>query len=138
MKTTAHLKNVPYSPQKMRLVADLIRGKSVEDALNILKYQSRKAYATVLEKLLISAIHNYRNINEDSRIEESELFISKLMIDNGSMLKRLRPAPQGRGYRVRKRSHHITLEIQSYDENDYTIEEQNENIDENIQENIAE
>lgn len=139
MKASARLKNIPYSPRKMRLVADLIRGKNVEEALNILKFQNKRAYATVLEKLLETAIHNYRLINEENRIDESELFIKKLLVDNGRQLKRLRPAPQGRAYRVRKRSNHITLEIDVLEEStQYEEEIKQEENQENNQENLAE
>ena len=103
----ASLKNVPTSPRKMRLVADLIRGKEVMQALNILHY-NEKAPAARLEKLLQSAIANWESKSGD-KIEEGKVFVKTIMVDSGRMLKRLRPAPQGRGYRVRKRSNHVTL-----------------------------
>ena len=104
----AKLNNCPTSPRKMRLVADLVRGEKVEHALNILKFNSKEASGR-LEKLLLSAIANWQAKNEDASIEEAELFIKEIRVDSGSMLKRLRPAPQGRAHRIRKRSNHVTL-----------------------------
>lgn len=102
------LNNCPTSPRKMRLVADLVRGKRVSQALNILRFTNKEA-AGRLEKLLLSAISNWQVKNTTSRIEDSDLFIKEIYVDSARMLKRLRPAPQGRGYRVRKRSNHVTL-----------------------------
>lgn len=109
LKTTAiaSLKNVPTSPRKMRMVADLIRGKEVMKALNILHY-NEKAPAARLEKLLHSAIANWETKSGD-KIEEGKVFVKTIMVDGGRMAKRLRPAPQGRGYRIRKRSNHVTM-----------------------------
>jgi large subunit ribosomal protein L22 len=109
MKTTAiaSLKNVPTSPRKMRMVADLIRGKEVMKALNILHY-NEKAPAARLEKLLHSAIANWESKSGD-KIEEGQVFVKIIMVDGARMSKRLRPAPQGRGYRIRKRSNHVTM-----------------------------
>jgi len=104
----AKLNNCPTSPRKMRLVADLVRGKSVNDALNILKFSTKEASGRV-EKLLLSAIANWQAKNEDADVESANLFISEIKVDSGSMLKRLRPAPQGRAHRIRKRSNHVTL-----------------------------
>ncbi len=108
----AKLNNVPTSPRKMRLVADLVRGKNVETALGILRFNPREA-SNRLEKLLLSAINNWQAKNEGKRMEESNLFVKEIHVDGGRMLKRLRPAPQGRGYRVRKRSNHVTLVVDS-------------------------
>ena len=108
----AVLKNCPTSPRKMRLVADLIRGLEVNKALDILKFSSKEASRKV-EKLLLSAIANWQAKNEGVRLEESELFISQIMVDSGRMLKRLRPAPQGRAHRIRKRSNHVTIYLNS-------------------------
>jgi large subunit ribosomal protein L22 len=108
----AMLKNVPTSPRKMRLVVDLIRGEKVNKALSILKYHPQ-APAKRLEKLLLSAIANWEIKNEGQRIEEADLFIKEISVDGGRMLKRLRPAPQGRAYRVRKRSNHVYMVIDS-------------------------
>ncbi len=104
----AKLNNCPTSPRKMRLVADLVRGEKVEKALHILKFNSKDASRS-LEKLLLSAISNWQNKNEDASIEDAELFVKEIRVDGGSMLKRLRPAPQGRAHRIRKRSNHVTL-----------------------------
>lgn len=103
----AKLTNVPTSPRKMRLVADLVRGKEVNRALGILKFSNKEAAARV-EKLLRSAIANWEAKNE-RKAEDGELYISTIFVDPAPMLKRLRTAPQGRGYRIRKRSNHVTL-----------------------------
>ncbi|HER39975.1 LSU ribosomal protein L22P [Salinimicrobium catena] len=104
----AKLNNCPTSPRKMRLVADLVRGEKVERALQILKFSQKEA-SNRLEKLLLSAIANWQAKNEDASIEDAELFVKEIRVDGGSMLKRLRPAPQGRAHRIRKRSNHVTL-----------------------------
>ncbi len=107
---TAYLKNAPSSPRKMRLVADLIRGERVSKALNILKYDAKHPSAK-MEKLLLSAINNWEAKNADVKLEEADLYIREIFVGGGRMLKRLRPAPQGRAHRVRKRSNHITLVV---------------------------
>ena len=104
----AKLNNCPTSPRKMRLVADLVRGEKVEKALSILRFSSKEA-SRRLEKLLLSAVANWQAKNEEADIEEAELFVKEIRVDGGSMLKRLRPAPQGRAHRIRKRSNHVTL-----------------------------
>jgi large subunit ribosomal protein L22 len=104
----AKLNNCPTSPRKMRLVADLIRGKQIEMALAILRFNQKEA-SRRLEKLLLSAIANWEAKNEEGNIEEADLFIKEIRVDGGTMLKRLRPAPQGRAHRIRKRSNHVTL-----------------------------
>ncbi|MBX9852170.1 MAG: 50S ribosomal protein L22 [Cytophagaceae bacterium] len=106
----AILKNVPTSPRKMRLVADIIRGAKATEALYVLKYHPNSA-AKRLEKLLLSALANWQGKNEDQNVEDA--FIKEIFVDGGRMLKRLRPAPQGRAYRVRKRSNHVTMVIDS-------------------------
>ena len=103
----AKLQNVPSSPRKMRYVVDMVRGMEVNRALGTLKF-SKKAASEVLEKLLRSAIANWEQKN-NRKAEEGELFITKIFVDEGVTLKRMRPAPQGRGYRIRKRSNHVTL-----------------------------
>ncbi len=113
MEAVAKLKNCPTSPRKMRLLADLIRGQRVEKALGILKFNAKQDNAIRLEKLLLSAIANWSQKNEGSRVEESELIVKTVFVDIAPMLKRMRPAPQGRGYRVRKRSNHVTLVVDS-------------------------
>lgn len=112
MEAVSKLKNVPTSPRKMRMVADLIRGKKVNKALNMLKYEPKEGAAR-LEKLLLSAISNWQNVNEEARLEEADLFIKWITVDAGKMLKRFRPAPQGRAHRIRKRSNHVTLIVDS-------------------------
>ncbi len=108
----AKLSNIPSSPRKMRLVADLIRGERVNKALNILKYEA-KVGAANLEQLLLSAISNWGIKNQDQKLEQADLFVKDIWVDGGRILKRLRPAPQGRAHRVRKRSNHVTLVIDS-------------------------
>ncbi len=108
----AKLNNVPTSPRKMRLVADMIRGKEVNLALDMLKFSSKEASGRV-EKLLLSAIANWKEKNEGVRIEDANLFVSEISVDGGRILKRLRPAPQGRAHRIRKRSNHVTLRVAS-------------------------
>jgi len=108
----AKLQNCPTSPRKMRLVVDLIRGENVEKALYILKYTNKEA-AIRVEKLLLSAIKNWEQKNEDKRVEDSGLFVKEVSVGGGKMQKRMRPAPQGRGYRIRKRSNHVTLVVDS-------------------------
>ncbi len=103
----AKLQNVPSSPRKMRYVVDLVRGMEVNRALGTLKF-SKKAASQHVEKLLLSAIANWEQKN-DRKAEEGELYITKIFVDEGVTLKRMRPAPQGRGYRIRKRSNHVTL-----------------------------
>ena len=97
----AKLNNCPTSPRKMRLVADLVRGEKVEKALQILKFSQKEASSRV-EKLLLSAIANWQAKNEDASIEDAELFVKEIRVDGGSMLKRLRPAPQGRAHRIKR------------------------------------
>tara|TARA_Y100000768_G_scaffold216649_1_gene163268 strand:+ start:68 stop:445 length:378 start_codon:yes stop_codon:yes gene_type:complete len=108
MEAIAKLNNVPTSPRKMRLIADLIRGKEVDMALNILKFDS-KIGSKKMEKLLLSAISNWQEINKNEKIEDANLFIKEIFVNGGKMIKRLRPAPQGRAHRIRKRSNHITM-----------------------------
>ncbi|MDR2085968.1 MAG: 50S ribosomal protein L22 [Dysgonamonadaceae bacterium] len=103
----ARLRNVPTSPRKMRLVADMIRGMEAFRALGVLKFSNKEASARV-EKLLRSAIANWEEKNE-RKAENGELYITSISVDSAGMLKRMRPAPQGRGHRVRKRSNHVTL-----------------------------
>jgi len=113
----ARLMNCPTSPRKMRIVADMIRGKEVNKALAILRFTKKEA-AQRLEKLLLSAIANWQNKNEGVRIEESNLYIKAIYVDGARMLKRLRPAPQGRAHRIRKRSNHVTIYVDSKNTNE--------------------
>jgi large subunit ribosomal protein L22 len=103
----AKLNNYPTSPRKMRLLADLIRNKLVEDALNVLRFHSQHA-SMPLSKLIVSAVKNYE-AKTGLRAEDSALFIKEIRVDGGPILKRFRPAPQGRAYRIRKRSNHVTV-----------------------------
>ena len=103
----AKLQNVPSSPRKIRYVVDMIRGMEVNRALGTLRF-SKKAASADVEKVLRSAIANWEQKN-DRRAEDGELFITKIFVDEGVTLKRMRPAPQGRGYRIRKRSNHVTV-----------------------------
>ena len=112
MEAIAKLRNVPTSTRKMRLIADLIRGKGVDLALNTLKFDS-KIGSKRMEKLLLSAIANWQDKNKDSNIEDSDLFIKEIFVDGGKVIKRLRPAPQGRAHRIRKRSNHVTMILDS-------------------------
>ncbi len=111
----AKLNDCPTSPRKMRLVADLIRGKKVEMALAILKFNSREA-SRRLEKLLLSAIANWEAKNEDASIEDADLFVKEIRVDGGTMLKRLQTAPQGRAHTIRKRSNHVTLVLGAHNQ----------------------
>jgi large subunit ribosomal protein L22 len=108
----AILRNCPTSPRKMRLVTGLISGKEVNKALDILKYSKQEA-SRRLEKLLLSAIANWQSKNEGVRIEESNLYVREISVDSGRSMKRLQTAPQGRAYRIRKRSNHVTLVLDS-------------------------
>jgi len=108
----AVLKNCPTSPRKMRLVADMIRGEKINRALDVLRFSPKEASGR-LEKVLLSAISNWQNKNEGVSIEDQDLYVSEVFVDSARMLKRLRPAPQGRAHRIRKRSNHVTLFIAS-------------------------
>jgi large subunit ribosomal protein L22 len=112
MEAVARLRNYPTSPRKMRLLADLIRSKDVEIAINTLKF-STKDPSVPLEKLLLSAIANWRVKNEGVDVAEAGLYVKTIFVDGGKVLKRMRPAPQGRAYRVRKRSNHVTIIVDS-------------------------
>ena len=104
----AKLNNCPTSPRKMRLVADLIKGRDVEQALSMLKFTEKEA-AERMRKLLLSAIANWQAKNEGERMEDAHLFIREVSVDGGRMVRRIRPAPQGRAFRIRKRSNHVTM-----------------------------
>ena len=108
----AKLNNCPTSPRKMRLVADQVRGEDVNKALAILRFSPKEA-SRRLEKLLLSALANWQAKNEDADIEQASLYVKEIRVDGGNMLKRLRPAPQGRAHRIRKRSNHVTLVLGS-------------------------
>lgn len=125
----ARLRNVPTSPRKMRIVADLIRGMNVEQAMSVLEHTSKEA-AGRLYKLVRSAIANWEVKNEGQRVEDNQLYIQEISVDSGRMLKRIQPAPQGRAHRVRKRSNHVTLILGNKVQN---IEEVEDVITENTQ-----
>ena len=108
----AKLNNCPTSPRKMRIVADLVRGVEVEKALAILRFNPKEA-SRKLEKLLLSALANWQAKNEDANVEDADLIVKEIRVDSAAMLKRLRPAPQGRAHRIRKRSNHVTLVLGS-------------------------
>ena len=122
MEAVAKLNNCPYPARKMRLLADLVRGKSVDEALNIVKFHRKKMYATKLEKLIMSAVANWQVKNEDVRMEDHELVIQ--------------PAPQGRAHRIRKRFNHITVKVDSLTPVEEVVEEEElvENLEDNTQE----
>jgi large subunit ribosomal protein L22 len=109
---TARLVGNNTSPRKTRLMADLVRGKDVEYALNVLKY-SKKESSVKIRKLILSAIANWQTKNESARVEDSNLYVKEIFVDGGMMLKRLRTAPKGMGYRINKRSNHITVILDS-------------------------
>ena len=110
----AKLNNCPTSPRKMRLMADLIRGEAVDNALSILRFSSKES-SVRLEKLVLSAVANWQAKNEDGDLEKAGLFVKEIRVDSARMLKRLRPAPQGRAHRIRKRSNHVTLVLGAQD-----------------------
>tara|TARA_B100000963_G_scaffold20815_3_gene15723 strand:- start:1869 stop:2279 length:411 start_codon:yes stop_codon:yes gene_type:complete len=108
----AKLNNCPTSPRKMRLIADLIRGMDVEKALAELEHNPKEA-SHRMQKLLLSALANWETKNEGKRMDDNDLYISEVKVDSGRMLKRIQPAPQGRAHRIRKRSNHVTLVVDS-------------------------
>lgn len=113
MEAKAILRNCPLPPRKMRLLADQVRGQKVERALNILQFNQRPYYALYLSKLIKSGVANWSQINSGERIENSNLVVKTIMVDGGFTMKRLRTAPQGRGYRQLKRTNHVTVIIDS-------------------------
>ena len=116
MEAVAKLNNYPTSPRKMRLLADLIRGMEVDKALGILQFNPKHP-AVPMYKLLKSAINNWEQKNGDEKVEDADLVVKTIMVDGGRVIKRMRPAPQGRGYRVRKRSNHVTIVVDSKNNN---------------------
>lgn len=113
MEAVAVLKNCPLSPRKMRLVIDQIRGQKVDKALVTLQFSQRKYYAVYVEKLLKSAIANWSNKNQGMNVEDSNVFVSTVFVDGAVVAKRMRTAPQGRAYRIRKRYCHVTIKVDS-------------------------
>ncbi|MDR0712842.1 MAG: 50S ribosomal protein L22 [Bacteroidales bacterium] len=124
-KSFAILRNCPTSPRKMRYVVDMIRGEEVNRALDILKFSKKEAAGRV-EKLLKSAISNWQRKNENERLEDNVLVVSEIKVDSGRVIKRLRTAPQGRGYRMLKRSNHVTLVVDKFN-NETQVQTQTEN-----------
>ena len=118
------LRNVPTSPRKMRLVADMIRGERASTALNILRFDGHHA-SNSLEKLLLTAIADWQMQNEDISIEEADLYVKEIFVDSARMLKRLRPAPQGRAHRIRKRSNHVTIIVDNHNQDTKETKESN-------------
>ncbi len=122
MEAVAKLRNCSSSPRKMRLVAGLIRGERVEKALALLKFEAKHASGP-LEKLLLSAIANWEAKNEGASVETADLYVKSVAVDGGRMLKRIQPAPQGRAHRIRKRSNHVTLVVDSLAAGEENVEE---------------
>lgn len=112
MEAVAKLKNCPMSARKMRMVADLVRGKDVNDALNILKFTKREG-AMWMEKVVLSAIANWEAKNDMADADEAGLVLKTILVDEGTMMKRFRPAPHGRAHRIRKRQNHVTVTVDS-------------------------
>ena len=112
MEAVAKLNNYPTSPRKMRLLADLIRGMEVEKALGVLQFNPKHP-AVPMYKLLKSAINNWEQKNTEEKVENANLVVKTIMVDGGRVIRRMRPAPQGRGYRIRKRSNHVTIIVDS-------------------------
>ncbi|MGB0521349.1 MAG: 50S ribosomal protein L22 [Flammeovirgaceae bacterium] len=135
MEAVAKLNNNPIAPRKMRLVVDLIRGKRVGHALDLLRFTS-KAGAPYIEKLLLSAVANWEAKNEGVELEDADLFIKEVYVTQGRTLKRFRPAPQGRAHRIRKRSNHITLVVDSLE--DYYEEEEIDDVEDIVEEKTGE
>lgn len=123
---SAVLKNCPTSPRKMRLMADLIRGQEVNRALDLLKFSSKEA-SIRLEKVVLSALANWQNKNENVRLEDSNLIVKEVFVDQARTLKRIQPAPQGRAYRIRKRSNHVTVILGNV----------NEQVEEKVEEPVS-
>ncbi len=123
---TASLRNIPTAPRKMRLVADMIRGERVNVALNILRFDHKHASNT-LEKLLLTAIADWQLANEDVKIEEADLYVKEVFVDSARILKRLRPAPQGRAHRIRKRSNHVTISVDDFNAESSDVQTETEN-----------
>lgn len=122
MEAVARLRNYPTSPRKMRLLADLIRGMDVEKAINTLKF-SPKHNSVALEKLLMSAIANWAVKNDGADVADADLYVKTIMVDGARVLKRMQPAPQGRAYRIRKRSNHVTIVVDSRNPQPVAVEE---------------
>lgn len=127
MEAVARLRNYPTSPRKMRLLADLVRGMDVEKAINTLKF-SPKHNSVALEKLLLSAVANWGNKNEGVDVADANLYVKTIMVDGARVIKRMQPAPQGRAYRIRKRSNHVTIVVDSRNAVTATVAENKETV----------
>jgi large subunit ribosomal protein L22 len=123
MEAVAKLNNCPLSPRKMRLVVDQIRGQKIDKALTILQHSQRRYYAIYVEKLLKSAISNWEQKNEGKKADENDVKVSAVFVDGAVVAKRMRTAPQGRAYRIRKRFSHITIKVESINNQEQTIAE---------------
>ncbi|MDP2176839.1 MAG: 50S ribosomal protein L22 [Bacteroidota bacterium] len=123
MEAVAKLNNCPLSPRKMRLVVDQIRGQKIDKALTILQHSQRRYYAIYVEKLLKSAISNWEQKNEGKKADENDVKVSSVFVDGAVVAKRMRTAPQGRAYRIRKRFSHITIKVESINNQEQTIAE---------------
>lgn len=121
----AKLNNCPTSPRKMRLVADMVRGMDVDKAMFILRHSGKEA-SNRLEKLVLSATHNWAQKNEEANMDEAGLYIKEIRVDSARMLKRIQPAPQGRAHRIRKRSNHVTVILDARNKQEEVTEEVNE------------
>lgn len=119
----AKLNNCPTSPRKMRLVADMVRGMDVDKAMFILRHSGKEA-SNRLEKLILSATHNWAQKNEDANMDEAGLYIKDISVDSARMLKRIQPAPQGRAHRIRKRSNHVTVILDSRNKQEEEVVEE--------------
>lgn len=126
----AKLTNANHPPRKMRLLADLIRGQSVDYALNILKYHPKKLYARKLEKLLMSCVANWKEKYGEEALEDANLYVSTVTVDEGRMLKRVRPRAQGRAFLIRRRSCHINLFVQNNNEIEHLVNQEASEVDE--------
>ena len=122
MEAVARLNSGKGSPRKVRLVADMIRGMGVEKALSVLRYSAKEA-SKEMEKVVLSAVNNWEVKNEPASAEDSDLYVKEIYVDGGKMLKRFRPAPFGRAHRIRKRTHHITVVVDSKLPMEFTGEE---------------
>ncbi len=122
------LRNIPTAPRKMRLVADMIRGQRVNVALNILRFDTKHASNT-LEKVLLTAISDWQQQNEEVKIEDADLYVKEVYVDSARILKRLRTAPQGRAHRIRKRSNHVTVVVDDRNKREETVQSETENKD---------
>lgn len=126
LEAKARFKNAPHPPRKMRLLADIIRGQDVDYALSVLKHHPKKFYARKLEKLLLSSVANWKEKHGEKALEEADLYISEVSVDEGRVLKRVRPRAQGRAFLIRRRACHINLLVQNSNDVSHLLEKQEE------------